>query len=127
MAQAKPVGPAPMTRTSVRTSGCGWSLALGRVSVTSAVKKLGIQLRVIVGLGTWARTLETDDFSMRRGWIFGHVTNLMCCSARFSAGPRYNLGLLHSSRSNQDTLWQAPAARLLACVLNPTAWGKSKS
>src|ERR1039457_3192071 len=44
MAQASPVGPAPMTRTSVPISGIGLAFAFSRVSSSSAVRESGMGL-----------------------------------------------------------------------------------
>src|SRR5438105_11567614 len=51
IAQASPVGPAPMTSTSVLASGRDLALVLGRVSSSTAARKSGMGLTAGVGRG----------------------------------------------------------------------------
>src|SRR5215469_18089086 len=67
MAQARPVGPAPMTRTSVCNSGIGMALALGRVSSASAVRNSGMAWgRSHSRQRGFERNSETDDSNMHK-------------------------------------------------------------
>src|SRR5712692_9908397 len=56
IAQASPVGPAPMTSTSVRISGRGLALVLARVSSSTAARKSGMGLTAESVEATGVRT-----------------------------------------------------------------------
>src|ERR1700751_1719140 len=65
IAQANPVGPAPITRISVRNSAGGLALAFARVSMSSATRNSGMES----GVGSSRRrgfesNSETVDSSM---------------------------------------------------------------
>src|SRR5690348_15886122 len=99
MAQASPVGPAPITSTSVCISGRKLALVLGSTSSSSAARNWGMDQDGGTRYDGVESKPETADSSMQ-GSAFWPSLDVPLVLAIGVSSRRYNLRLLSSLRSN---------------------------
>src|ERR1700736_3533450 len=111
MAQASPVGPAPMTKTSVCVSGPDLAFALGRVTSSSPARDCGMGLAAESVEATRVRAqLGSGDSSTRELQVAPPSRRLEACPERSRRGgpPRPRRGAEDSQREVE----RMPALRL---------------